>query len=90
MNLELQGKDKCNAEMTITVSSYESKFELMMTDLTNNTFDHHLEKYPNFVFQTEKYATEICSVIQDFGNRFCDFQKIRRVVEYLSSHSNQI
>jgi hypothetical protein len=29
-------------------------------------------------------VTEICSVIQDFGNRFCDFQKIRTVVEYLS------
>jgi hypothetical protein len=28
--------------------------------------------------------TEICSVIQDFGNRFCGFQKIRRIVEYLS------
>jgi hypothetical protein len=58
--------------MMSTVSSYESKFELMMTDLTNNNFDHfpnmrdHLEKYPNFVFQTEKYVTEICSVIQDF------------------------
>jgi hypothetical protein len=37
----------------------------MMTDLTNNTFVHftnmqdHLEKYLNFVFQTEKYVTEI-------------------------------
>lgn len=81
MNLELQGKNKCIAEMMSTVSSYKSKFELMMTDLTYNTFDHfpnmqgHLEKYPNFVFQTEKYVTEICSVIRDFGNRFCNFQK---------------
>jgi hypothetical protein len=67
--------------MMSTISSYKSKSELMMTDLTNNTFDQdHLEKYPNFVFQTEKYVTEICSGIQDFGNRFCDFQKIRRVV----------
>jgi hypothetical protein len=45
-------------------------------------FDHfpnmqdHLEKYPNFVLQTDKYVTEICSVIQHFGNRFCDFQII--------------
>jgi hypothetical protein len=66
MNLELQGKNKCITERMSTVSSYKSKFELMMTDLTNNTFDHfpnmedHLEKYPNFVFQTEKYVTEIC------------------------------
>jgi hypothetical protein len=29
-------------------------------------------------------VTEIFSVIQDFGNRFCNFQKIRTVVEYLS------
>jgi hypothetical protein len=29
-------------------------------------------------------VTVICSVIQDFGNRFCDFQKNRTVVEYLS------
>jgi hypothetical protein len=29
-------------------------------------------------------VTEIYSVIEDFGNRFCDFQKIRTVVEYLS------
>jgi hypothetical protein len=29
-------------------------------------------------------VTEFCSVIQDFGNRFCDFQKIRAVVVYLS------
>jgi hypothetical protein len=34
-----------------------------------------LEKYPSFVFQTEKYVTKICSVIQDFENRFCDFQE---------------
>jgi hypothetical protein len=40
MNLELQGKNKCIAEMMSTVSSYKSKFELMMTDLTNNNFDH--------------------------------------------------
>jgi hypothetical protein len=62
----------------------------MMTDLTNNTFDHfpnmqdHPEKYPNFVFQTEMYVTEICSVIQDFKNRFYNFQNIRTLVEYLS------
>jgi hypothetical protein len=47
---------------------------------TNNTFDH----FPNMQDQTEKYVTEICSVIQDFENRFCDFQKIRTFVEYLS------
>jgi hypothetical protein len=29
-------------------------------------------------------VTEISSVIQKFGNRFFDFQKITRVVEYLS------
>jgi hypothetical protein len=29
-------------------------------------------------------VTEICSVIQDFRNRFYDFQNIRTVVEYLS------
>jgi hypothetical protein len=34
----------------------------------------HQEKDPNFAFQTETYVTEICSVIEDFGNRFCDFQ----------------
>jgi hypothetical protein len=61
-----------------------------MTDLTNNTFDgfpnmqDHLEKHHNFAFQKEKYVTKIFSVIKDFGNRFCDFQKIRRVAEYLS------
>jgi hypothetical protein len=37
-SLELQGKNKCIAEMMSTVSSYKSKFELMMTDLTNSTF----------------------------------------------------
>jgi hypothetical protein len=58
----------------------------MMTDLKNNAFDDfpnmqdHLKKYSNFAFQTERYVTEICSVIQDFGNRFCDFQNIRRVL----------
>jgi UDP-N-acetylmuramate-alanine ligase len=88
--LELQVKSKCSAEMMSTVSSYKSKLYLMMTDLTNNTFDHfpnmqaHLEEYPNFVLETETYGTEICSVIQDFENKLCDFQKIRTVVEYLS------
>ncbi|XP_066495938.1 general transcription factor II-I repeat domain-containing protein 2B-like [Tiliqua scincoides] len=90
MNLELQGKNKCISKMMSTVSSHKSKFELMMTDLANNTFDHfpnmqdHLGQYPNFVFQNEKYVAEICSVIQEFENRFCDFQKIGTVVEYLS------
>jgi hypothetical protein len=90
MNLRLQGKIKCIACMLRTVSFCKSKIELMMTDLTNNTFDHfHImqdlwKKYPNFAFQTEKYVTETCSVSQDFRNRFYDFQKIRRVVEYLS------
>jgi hypothetical protein len=37
-----------------------------------------------FVFQTERYETKICPVIQDFGNRICDFQKITTVVEHLS------
>jgi hypothetical protein len=90
-SLELQGKNKCIAEMISTASSYRSKFELVMTDNTNNTFDHfldmqdRLEKYPNFAFETEKYVTEICSLIQDFGNRVCDSQKkIRTVAEYLS------
>lgn len=87
MKLELQGKNKCIGEMMSTVSSYKSKFELLMTDLANNTFDHfpntqdHLGQYPNFVFHNEKYVTEICSVIQEFENRFCDFQKIETVVD---------
>ncbi|KAJ6665113.1 hypothetical protein lerEdw1_005344 [Lerista edwardsae] len=90
MNFELQGKNKCIGKMMSKVSSYKSKFELMMTDLANNTFDHfpntqdHLGQYPNFVFQNEKYVTEICSVIQEIENRLCDFQKIGTVVEYLS------
>jgi hypothetical protein len=33
-NLELQGKSKCIAETISAFSSYRSKFELMMTDLT--------------------------------------------------------
>jgi hypothetical protein len=43
----------------------QNKFELMMSDLRSNTFDHfsnmqdHLEKYRNFVSQTERYVTEI-------------------------------
>jgi hypothetical protein len=63
----------------------QNKFELMMIDPANNTFDHfpnmqdHLKKYPNFVFQTEKYVTEIYSVIQDFGYRFCDYKKIKQL-----------
>jgi hypothetical protein len=87
MNLELQGKNKYISEMMSTVSFYKSRFELIMTDLTNSTFDHfpnmhyRLEKYPNFVSQTETYGTEICSLIQDFENRFCDFKKIRIVLE---------
>jgi hypothetical protein len=44
----------------------------------------HLEKYPNFLSQTEKYVAEICFIIEGLVNRFCDFQKLRRVVEYLS------
>jgi hypothetical protein len=90
MNLELQGKNKCIAEMMSTFSSYKSKFELMVYYLINNTFNQfpnmqdHLEKCANFVYRTEKYVTEISSVIQDFGNRFCDFQIMRTVLEYLS------
>jgi hypothetical protein len=69
MILNLQGKNKCIDGMLSTVSFNKSKFEQMMIDLTSNTFDpiiqDHLEKYPNFAFQTEKYVTKICSVIQD-------------------------
>jgi hypothetical protein len=46
MNLELQGENKCIGEMISTVSSYKSRFELMMTDLTNNAFDH----FPNMQY----------------------------------------
>jgi hypothetical protein len=66
MNFELQGKNKCITEKMSTDSSYKSKFELIMTDPTNNTFNHflnmedHLEKYHGFVFQTKKRVTEIC------------------------------
>jgi hypothetical protein len=87
VNLELQDKNKCIAEMMSRVSSYKSKFALIIIGLRNYTFDHfpnmqdHLEKYPNVAFQTEKYVTEIYCVSQDFGNRFCDFQKFRRIVE---------
>jgi hypothetical protein len=70
MNLELQDRNKCIAEMMSTFDTLDN-FPSMQD---------HLEKYRNFVFQTEKYVTEIGSVIQDFGNGFCDFQKIRRVV----------
>lgn len=90
MNLELQGKGKCIGEMMSIVSSYKTKFKLMKTDLTINTFDHfpnmqdHLEKNPDFVFQTEKYVSEIDSVIQEFERRFGDFQKIESIVEYMS------
>jgi hypothetical protein len=51
--LELQGKIKCISEMKSTVSVYKSKWLTLQT-----LFDHllnmqdHLEKYPNFVFQT--------------------------------------
>jgi hypothetical protein len=63
-----------------------------MTDLTNNTFNHfpnmqdHVEEYPNFVFQTEEYVAEICSVIQDFENRFCDFQMLEQLQSTCHSH----
>jgi hypothetical protein len=66
MNLELQGKNKCITQTISTVPSYKSKFELMITDLTNSIFYHfltmlgHPGKYPNFVLKTEKYVTEIC------------------------------
>jgi hypothetical protein len=61
--------------MINTVSSYKRKFELMLTDLTNNTFDHfpnmqdHLKTYPSFVFQTERYVTEIGYVTKDPENK---------------------
>jgi hypothetical protein len=77
MHLELQGKNKLIAEIMSTDSSYKSKFELM--DLTKTLLITFLicrtiwKKHPNFVFQTEKYVTKICSVIQYFLNRFCDF-----------------
>jgi hypothetical protein len=86
-NLELRGENKCIAEKPSTVSSCKSKLKLMITDLTSNTSDHfpnmqdHLEKCLNFIFQAEKYFTEICSVVQDLRNRFCDLQEIRRVVQ---------
>jgi hypothetical protein len=46
-NLELQGKKKLIAEMMSTVSSYKSKFQLMMADFTKHHFlntQDHLEK----------------------------------------------
>jgi hypothetical protein len=79
--LNYKVKNKCIAEIMIRVSSYKSKFQQMVTDLTNNTSyhfsdmqDHLQKKYPNFVLRTEKYATEIGSLFQDFGNRFCDLK----------------
>jgi hypothetical protein len=76
MNIELQGKNKCISEMMSKDSSCKSKFEVLIIDLTNNTFaqfpnmQDHFEKYPNFVFQKEKFVNEMYSVILDFGYRF--------------------
>jgi hypothetical protein len=44
----------------------------------------YVGSFKDYYTSTEKYVTEICFVIQDFGNRFCDFQRIRTVVAYLS------
>jgi hypothetical protein len=76
MNLELQGNNKCIAEMMSTVSSYKSKFELMMTDLQTILLI-------TFLISRAIWKNILISFFRQ-RNRFCDFQGIRGVVEYLS------
>jgi hypothetical protein len=66
-NLELQGKNKCIAEMISTVSCYKRQFELIMTDLTNNTFGFQ----PSMQIQGAKILIKIYIRHEHFFYSFC-------------------
>jgi hypothetical protein len=89
MNLEVQGKNKCIAEMMSTVSSYKSKLEIMMTDLKHSTFDHfynmqdHLKNILILFFRQRTMwpKSVLLSKISEINSVT---YKIRSVAEYLS------
>ena len=90
LNLELQGREKTVGDMIGLISAYQNQFEMMITDLQQNNFDHfpnlqdHKNKYPDFEIETEKFVDEIGKVIQDFESRFSDLKKIEDIIQYLS------
>jgi hypothetical protein len=65
MNIELRGKNKRTAEMMSTFSSYKSKFELIMTDLIKNTFDHLCESAFSCLKMTKSKRRSIMTDLQD-------------------------
>ena len=84
MNLELQGKNKCIAEIISKIFSYRKKLQLMMDDLKDSDFVHfpniqdHLESYPTTNLPADKYVGEIGVVLKEFETRFVELEKISR------------
>lgn len=90
LNLNLQGKNKTITEMMSSIAAFQSQSASMIVDIEKKKFEQfinikdHMEKYPTYNFISEKYTTEIRTVIADFEIRFSDFKKIEKLVQFIS------
>lgn len=95
LNLELQGKNKTLSEMMSSIAAFKLQASSMIVDIKNKKFlrftniKDHMEKHPAYPFIPEKYTAEIQSVVSDFEIRFRDFQKIAKLVEFISYPFNE-
>lgn len=85
LNLNLQGKNHSVFRVLGNIDGFKLKLEIFKTSLENNNLAYFkscfavLEQFPDFNFS--KFVPEIKILIQQFNERFVDFENIRRISE---------
>lgn len=76
--------------MMSSISAFQSQTASMIVDIEKKKFEQfvnikdHMEKHPTYNFISEKYTTEIRTVIADFEIHFSDFRKIEKLLQFIS------
>lgn len=72
------------------MSAFQSQTASMIVDIEKKKFEQilnikdHMEKHPTYNFISEKYTTEIRTVIADFEIHFSVFRKIEKLLQFIS------
>lgn len=75
LNLRLQGENQLINVMFQTITAFQMKLKLWQGQLGENNYVHFATLSKHGPVNTEKYTALLSALIQEFENRFKDFQK---------------
>ena len=93
LNTQLQGKDKCVADMISAVRAFSAKLSLYIQQVRNQNFQHfpsvsnmcETHKGATSVLNVSKYCDLLARLGQEFSDRFGDFDKVEPCVTFMAN-----